>query len=437
MNTEWLVWAWPLAGWTLAAAVVRAGLRMVPRHQVWTHYRMRLGLLLALPFSLLLSRLRPDAANLLWQVTLPDFVVSAERAPAIGTSVGTGAGLGLLLLGMGCFVAWQGYRLWTAWHEIRTRRKRLEPVSNPALIRTFGELVAQAGFRRTVSIRRDPGSLVPYAFGLWKPVVVVPAQEPKADHWRELLTHELVHIRRADYLWQWFEEIQRLAFAWHPLWRRLVAEIRLYRELSCDAEVLALRAASPRAYAGMLMTYALLPDLNPRAALSMSRASTDLITRIEDLNHHPNNPIIMKKHTTRSLYLTAASMATLVLGIACTAPSRPAAEVPQPETSLTEPGEEVFLVVEKMPEPVGGMEALMAGLTYPQAAKDAGVQGRVVVQFVVDETGAVTNAQLIKGIGYGCDEAALEMVKKASFTPGVQRGRNVKVQMQLPVVFRL
>jgi protein TonB len=59
------------------------------------------------------------------------------------------------------------------------------------------------------------------------------------------------------------------------------------------------------------------------------------------------------------------------------------------------------------------------------------------VQFVIDERGNVNNPVVVRGIGGGCDEAAVEAVKKAKFTPGMQRGRPVKVSYTLPVTFRL
>jgi periplasmic protein TonB len=105
------------------------------------------------------------------------------------------------------------------------------------------------------------------------------------------------------------------------------------------------------------------------------------------------------------------------------------------EKEIEEP--EVFIAVEEMPELIGGLESVQKMIVYPEIAKKAGIEGRVFVQFVIDEKGNVTNPIVLKGIGGGCDEAALEAVKKAKFTPGKQRGRPVKVQYSIPIVFRL
>ncbi len=98
---------------------------------------------------------------------------------------------------------------------------------------------------------------------------------------------------------------------------------------------------------------------------------------------------------------------------------------------------ETFVVVEDMPELVGGLASIQEQLTYPQLAKDAGVEGRVIVQFVVDEEGSVVDPEVVRGVGSGLDHAALEAVRTAQFKPGKQRGEPVKVKMSLPVTFRL
>ena len=96
-----------------------------------------------------------------------------------------------------------------------------------------------------------------------------------------------------------------------------------------------------------------------------------------------------------------------------------------------------FVAVEEMPEPIGGIAAIQQLITYPEIAKRAGVEGKVYVLAFVDESGNVTNAKIIKGIGAGCDEAAIDAVRQTKFKPGKQRGTPVKVQVSIPIVFKL
>jgi protein TonB len=115
-----------------------------------------------------------------------------------------------------------------------------------------------------------------------------------------------------------------------------------------------------------------------------------------------------------------------------------AAPPPPAQATAVEEEEPVFFVaVEEMPEPIGGIAAIQKNIDYPELAKRAGVQGRVFVKAYVDEQGNVSKVDLIKGIGAGCDESAMDAVKKTKFKPGKQRGKAVKVQVAIPVIFKL
>ena len=97
----------------------------------------------------------------------------------------------------------------------------------------------------------------------------------------------------------------------------------------------------------------------------------------------------------------------------------------------------IFIAVEKMPEPIGGIAAIQKKIVYPEFAKRAGIYGKVYLTAFVDEKGNVFKVELVKGIGGGCDEVALEAVKNSRFTPGEQRGVPVKVRVGIPIVFKL
>ena len=103
---------------------------------------------------------------------------------------------------------------------------------------------------------------------------------------------------------------------------------------------------------------------------------------------------------------------------------------------------EIFTVVESMPEFPGGQTSLFQylqkNIEYPEIAKESGIQGRVFVTFVVEEDGSVTDVRVLRGIGGGCDEEAVRVVKSMpKWNPGKQRGKPVRVQFNLPVKFTL
>ena len=98
--------------------------------------------------------------------------------------------------------------------------------------------------------------------------------------------------------------------------------------------------------------------------------------------------------------------------------------------------------MEKMPEFPGGEQALMdfigTNVRYPQNAIDRGIEGRVFVQFIVEPDGSVTNIKVARGIGGGCDEEAVRVVKMMpNWIPGEAHGEKVRVQYFLPINYTL
>ena len=103
---------------------------------------------------------------------------------------------------------------------------------------------------------------------------------------------------------------------------------------------------------------------------------------------------------------------------------------------------EVFQIVEDQPEPKEGMGAFFSyiqqNLTYPAQAKEQGVEGKVYIEFVVAKDGSLEDVKAVKGIGAGCDEEALRVIKSASaWNAGSIDGKPVKVKMILPITFKL
>ena len=104
--------------------------------------------------------------------------------------------------------------------------------------------------------------------------------------------------------------------------------------------------------------------------------------------------------------------------------------------------EEIFQVVEQQPEFPGGMAELMKylqkNIKYPSICQEQGIQGRVIVQFVVNTDGSIVDAQVVKPVNPYLDKEALRVVSiMPKWSPGKQRGKAVRVRFTLPVTFRL
>lgn len=101
---------------------------------------------------------------------------------------------------------------------------------------------------------------------------------------------------------------------------------------------------------------------------------------------------------------------------------------------------EVFNAIEQQAEYPGGMEAfgkyLEKNLKYPAAAQRSNVTGKVYVQFIVNADGSSSDIQILKSVGFGCDEEAIRVLETVKWTPGKQSGRIVRSRFTVPIAFQ-
>jgi len=112
------------------------------------------------------------------------------------------------------------------------------------------------------------------------------------------------------------------------------------------------------------------------------------------------------------------------------------------EKAVTEDENTIFNAVEQEPTPAGGIgkfyEYLAKNIRYPAVAKENNIQGKVFLTFVVEKDGAITDVKVLRGLGSGCDEEAMRVLRAApKWKPGIQNGRPVRVQYQVPISFAL
>jgi protein TonB len=124
--------------------------------------------------------------------------------------------------------------------------------------------------------------------------------------------------------------------------------------------------------------------------------------------------------------------------------AEPPTEAPTAVTKVLEIEEDntAFITVEVQPSFIGGnsemYKFLGKNLKYPTAAQRANIQGKVFLSFIVEKDGSITDIETMKGIGFGCDEEAMRVVKlMPKWIAGKQNGRNVRVKFTIPVFFRL
>ena len=103
---------------------------------------------------------------------------------------------------------------------------------------------------------------------------------------------------------------------------------------------------------------------------------------------------------------------------------------------------DIFTVVEEMPSFPGGDQAmtkyLVENIRYPEVAQKNGIQGSIFITFVVEEDGNLSDIKVLRGIGGGCDEEAVRVIESMpKWKPGKQRGKAVRVQFNMPIMFKL
>ena len=113
---------------------------------------------------------------------------------------------------------------------------------------------------------------------------------------------------------------------------------------------------------------------------------------------------------------------------------------------IEEPAEDidqVFEVVEENATPIGGLKGfynyVANALRYPAQARRLGIEGKVYVSFIVERDGTLSNISILRGIGGGCDEEALRVIKSSpiKWRPGKQRGKPVRLKFRLPIKFKI
>ena len=111
---------------------------------------------------------------------------------------------------------------------------------------------------------------------------------------------------------------------------------------------------------------------------------------------------------------------------------------PPPPPPEEDDGMNIFVPYDEAPSPIGGFRSIQKALKYPEIARKAGIEGRVIIQVLVSEKGKVIKTRIIKSLGHsGCDEAAVKAIRGVKWKPALQRDKPVKVWVAIPVIFRL
>lgn len=291
-----------------------------------------------------------------------------------------------------------------------------------------------------VKCLNDPSG--PFSFFGW--IFMNPATV-KEDEISEILTHEMAHVKQHHSVDVLLAEMVSICCWMNPFAWLLKREVRLNLEFLADRKVMEAGFAT-KSYQYHLLGLA----YNHKYGLSNNFNFSHLKQRIIMMNKKKSNAA---GHIKYALFVLPA-FALLVAGnISCSqdasqtedakeevvAPVSPEAkEAPADSTAK----EEVFMVAEQMPEFPGGMKEMLKFLQenvkYPENAMKNNVQGRVIVQFVVEKDGTPTEFKVLRSVDPDLDAEALRVMKAMpKWKPGMQKGQVVRVKFTVPVSFKL
>jgi len=260
--------------------------------------------------------------------------------------------------------------------------------------------------------------------------------ESRQDY-EAILKHEKAHATLGHTYDLLFFELFTICFWWLPTSWLIKREIRKIHEYQADAE--ALKWCQVDRYSSILISSTLKSN---GWSLASSFHDGLILKRLKAMKQQAKNVSPWKLGA-----LTAMAISLFVV-FACSEELGPDGNNRSDGGDLASQEDqsngEVFKLVEQAPEPIGGMgtfyEYVGKNIRYPLQARRMGIEGKVYVTFVVEKDGSLSNIETIKGIGAGCDEEAVRVLQDEAtplFKPGEQRGRPVRVRMQMPIIFKL
>jgi TonB family protein len=248
--------------------------------------------------------------------------------------------------------------------------------------------------------------------------------DPNQDY-EVILKHEQAHATLGHTYDLMLLELFKVCFWWLPSAWIIIKEIKKIHEYQADA--IALKSCDVDQYSSILISSTLKTN-----GLNLASSFHDglILKRLTAMKQQAKNVSPWK------LGALLALSTVLVIVLACTEETKDNA------LSESQTQEKIFTVVEAQPEFEGGVDGfrhyIMNEIKYPLQARQAGVEGQVDVEFVVDRDGSLSEVKAIKGIGAGCDEEAVRVLQNAPrFKPATQNGKPVRVRMVLPITFEL
>ncbi|RLD59252.1 MAG: hypothetical protein DRJ05_06685 [Bacteroidetes bacterium] len=261
-------------------------------------------------------------------------------------------------------------------------------------------------------------------------IVFLNSSSKEGDEINQIISHEKIHILQKHYLDLLFIELMTIIFWFNPVIWLYKHSLKAVHEYLADEGVLA-TGYRKESYQKIL--------LNQTFGIQLYALTNNFNRSIIKRRFTMMSKQKRKSQTIVKTLLGVPLMLLIVFVVSCNTGAKDEGIEPS-TTKNEEPGPNI--IVEEMPVFKGGDKArikyLVENIKYPEEARKNGVQGRVFVTFVVEEDGKLSDVKILKGIGGGCDEEAVRVIKDMpEWEPGKQKGKAVRVQFNMPIMFKL
>ena len=280
--------------------------------------------------------------------------------------------------------------------------------------------------------------IAPFSWMHW----IVIARKDLEENGREILIHELAHIRNR-HSWDLLLADLCIFVQWfNPAAWLLKQELQNIHEYEADETVLR-EGVNARNYQMLLIKKAVGTRLY---SMANSFNHSSLKKRITMMLKEKSNPWARAKYLyilpLAALAVTAfarpevSAVADEISAVKVIAPAVHDSIQPNVQPAVAAPSS----ALDQMPEFPGGMEALNTylrnNIRYPQEAQKAGIQGRVIIQFIVSKDGSITDAEVVESVDPQLDAEGLRLIKNMPrWKPGMQKGQAIRVKQTLPIRF--
>lgn len=304
----------------------------------------------------------------------------------------------------------------------------------------FEDMKTTLGIKQEVQLFTNARIQSPLMQGLWHVRIYLPRPYKSwtTGEQKSVLAHELMHIKRKDIIVIYLQALVRTLYFFHPMVWLVNDQIDLEREKICDDAAIDLAQSDRGSYGHQLFKQ--LSSLKgekstPVLAGGFFMTDSSVIKRFKYIKEKRG---YMKNRLKLYHILLIVVVCSVAILIACNTDTQ---QVPtEPATLEKAPilnDNVVFQAYDAPPTPVGGYAAIQEAIKYPKIAREAGIEGTVIVQAVIDTSGIARDLIVLRGVDEMLDLAALAAIVSINWNPAQKAGEPVAVKISVPIVFRL